>query len=57
MQKDKFQARKKLRELGLYDEVMAFLSSDEAKMIIDDEFNIMCNKIKKACNVSNWLYL
>lgn len=34
MQKDKFQARKKLRELGLYDEVMAFLSSDEAKKII-----------------------
>lgn len=53
MQKDKFQARKKLRELGLYDEVMAFFSSDEAKKIIDDEFNIMCNKIKKACNVAS----
>ena len=53
MLNERIEAERMLREIGVYDEILSFLESEEAKEIMRKEFDFLCNRIQTECDLAS----
>lgn len=53
MLNERIEAERILRKTGIYDEILSFLDSEEAKKIMREEFDFICNKIQTECDLAS----
>ena len=53
MLNERIEAERMLREIGVYDEILSFLALEEAKKIMREEFDFLCNKIQTECDLAS----